>query len=198
MPAVWLIRHAPAAGNIAGVYMGQRDGEPGAEGLVLAAALAGTVAADTVFTSPLRRAALTAAAIFPDHEIIDDVRLVERHLGDWQGCAKTQILAQQPEVFTSAGTLDLRATPPGGESLPALCARVHAVLSELAVRPDDERIAVVAHNGVLRIARVLLGLMEVDEASVMTEPYAEPARVSVDATTLRALTTVDTDTRSGR
>ncbi|MCW3014474.1 MAG: hypothetical protein JWO02_1566 [Solirubrobacterales bacterium] len=186
MPAVWLIRHVPAAGNIGGTFMGQLDGEPDANSLVQAAALAGTVDADAVLASPLRRAALTAAAIFPGRAIIHDVRLAERHLGRWQGRTKTQVREEQPGAFTTAGTLDLRVTPPGGEPFDALCARVHAVLVELARQPADERIAVVAHNGVLRTARVLLGLMAVEEASVTPERFAEPALVQVDAATLRA------------
>jgi broad specificity phosphatase PhoE len=187
VPAVWLIRHAPAAGNIGGTFMGRLDGQPDADGLTQAATLAGTVGADAVLASPLCRAALTAAAIFPCHAIAHDERLAERHLGAWQGRVKAQVREEQPEAFTPAGTLDLRVTPPGGEPFEALCARVHAVLAELAARPADERIAVVSHNGVLRTARILLGLLSVEQASVTPEPFAQPSRVQVDPTTVRAL-----------
>lgn len=187
VPAVWLIRHAPAAGNIGGTFMGRLDGEVDADGLVQAATLAGTIGADAVHASPLRRAALTAAAIFPGHAITHDERLAERHLGAWQGRVKTQVRRHQPEAFTATGTLDLRVTPPGGEPFEVLCTRVHAVLAELAARPTDERIAVVAHNGVLRTARVLLGLLSIDEASVTPERFAQPSLVQLDPTTLRTV-----------
>lgn len=179
MPDVWLIRHAPAAGNIGGTFMGQLDGEPDPGGLARAAALAGTVDADVVLTSPLRRAALTAAALFPGHARVEDPRLMERHLGAWQGRVKTEVAAEQPEAFTATGTLDLRVTPPGGESFGALQARVGAVLAEIAAHPDGTTVALVAHNGVLRTARVLLGLLDVDTASRTPERFAEPDRVAV-------------------
>lgn len=184
MPDVWLVRHAPAAGNIEGTFMGQLDGEPTAEGLARAAALAGTIAADVVLSSPLRRAALTAAAIFPDRAITHDPRLRERHFGRWQGRVKAQVAAEQPEAFTAAGTLDLTVTPPGGEPFEVLQARVGAVLAELAARPDGVTVALVAHNGVLRTARVLLGLLGVEEASGTPERFAHPDLVRVDAAAL--------------
>lgn len=159
--------------------MGQLDGEPDAAGLEAAAALAGTVAADRVLSSPLRRAALTAAAIFPDAAIEHDPRLMERHLGAWQGQVKTAVREHRPEAFTATGTLDLRVTPPGGESFDALCARVGAVLAQIATGPEAETVAVVAHNGVLRTARYLLGLLDIETASATAEQFARPSQVTV-------------------
>lgn len=179
MPALWLIRHAPAAGNIGGTFMGQLDGEPDRDGLLRAALLAGTIDADVVLSSPLRRAALTADAIFPGHEITRDARLMERHLGTWQGRVKADVQAERPDAFTDAGTLDLRVTPPAGESYVALQARVAAVLSDVAAHPDTTTVALVAHNGVLRTARVLLGLLDVETASRTPERFAEPDRVRI-------------------
>lgn len=191
MPAVWLIRHAPAAGNVSGTFMGRLDGEVQADALAAAATLAGTIEARTVRSSPLRRAALTAQAIFPRHPIAFDDRLAERDLGTWQGRAKAEVRAEQPDVFTAAGTLDLRVTPPDGEPFEALCARVHAVLSDAAATADDGTpVALVAHNGVLRTARVLLGLLTVEVASRTPEPFAQPSLVQVDATTLRTSATL--------
>jgi alpha-ribazole phosphatase len=184
VPDVWLIRHAPAAGNLDGRFMGRLDVPVDPEGLTAARALEGTVPAAVVWSSPLRRAANTAVAIFPDHDIRLDERLVERHFGDWQGRSKAEVRAERPDAFTTTGTLDLGVTPPGGESLQDLCARVLAVLAELAGGPEDEPVALVAHNGVLRTARILLGLLDVQAASVTPEPFAQPALVRVTAATL--------------
>ena len=184
MPGVWLIRHAPARENLEGTFMGRLDGEPDPAGLELAATLAGTIDAGVVLCSPLRRAALTAAAIFPHRAIAHDERLAERHLGNWQGRAKAEVRAECPAAFTDAGTLDLRVTPPGGEAFDALAARVHAVLREIAARPAEDRVAVVAHNAVLRTARILLGLTDVETASRTPEQFARPDLVVVDARAL--------------
>jgi probable phosphoglycerate mutase len=179
VPDLWLIRHAPAAGNIGGTFMGQLDGEPDAAGLRQARALAGTVDADVIWSSPLRRAALTASALFPERAIVHDPRLMERDLGAWQGRVKDDVRNEQPEAFTAAGTLDLRVTPPGGEPFTALRARVRAVLADAAAQPPGVRVALVAHNGVLRTARVLLGLLSVEEASRTPERFAQPDRVAL-------------------
>ena len=187
MADVWLIRHAPAAENIGGIFMGRRDGEPDRDGLRRAALLAGTIEADVVLSSPLRRAALTAQAMFPAHDVAYDPRLAERHLGQWEGRVKADIRRKHPEAFTEVGTLDLRLTPPGGESFDELRDRVAAVLRDIALRPPSERVAVVAHNGVLRTMRVLLGQLDVDEASRRTERFAEPDPVVVDARALASL-----------
>jgi broad specificity phosphatase PhoE len=184
MPDVWLIRHAPAAANIGGTFMGQLDPEPDAAALAEAVASLGDIAADVVLSSPLRRAALTATALFPARTITVDDRLAERHLGDWQGRVKSQVRAECPDAFTQRGTLDLRLTPPAGEPWEAFQARVRAVLLEIAVLPADRRVALVSHNGVLRAARVLLGQVDVQTASRMVEPFARPDRIVVDAAAL--------------
>lgn len=184
MAGAWLIRHAPAAANMEGRFMGQLDPEPDAEALAAAAAIAGSVAADTVLSSPLLRASMTAAALFPGRRIGHDDRLAERHLGDWQGRDKAQVRAEAPEAFTERGTLDLRVTPPAGESWEDFQARVRAVLLQIAARPAGDRVAVVAHNGVLRTARVLLGHVDVQTASRMTEPFAQPELIVIDAASL--------------
>ncbi len=193
MPDVWFIRHAPAAGNLDGRFMGRLDVPVDPEGLTRARALEGTVAADLVISSPLRRAANTAVAIFPDHDIRLDERLAERDFGAWQGRPKAEVRAERPDAFTDAGTLDLTVTPPGGESLADLVARVHAVLAEIAQGPEDRTVALVAHNAVLRTARILLRLLTVEQASVTPEPFAQPALVRVDATTLGAGADVTND-----
>lgn len=187
MPSLWLIRHAPAAGNVGGVFMGQVDAPPQAEGIATAAGLAGTVPADRVWASPLQRAAQTADVLFPDHDVVLDDRLMERHLGTWQGRVKDEVRAEQPSAFTTAGTLDLTVTPPGGESFDALQARVAAVLRDVAAVPEGEVVALVAHNGVLRTARVLLGLLDVATASATPERFAQPDLVAVDRDRLRGI-----------
>ena len=164
--------------------MGQLDAEPDPAGLKQAASLAGTIDADVILCSPLRRASLTAAAIFPGREVTYDDRLMERHLGDWQGRGKADVRVERPDVYTEVGTLELSITPPGGESWAALQARVRAVLDEIASLPADWRVALVAHNGVLRTARVLLGQVDVARASRMAEPFARPDLVVVEASAL--------------
>ncbi|MEJ7797643.1 MAG: histidine phosphatase family protein [Solirubrobacteraceae bacterium] len=185
MPDVWLIRHAPAVENLSGTFMGQLDAEADARALTQLAALAGTIAADVVLSSPLLRAARTAAALFPDHAITHDTRLAERHLGDWQGRVKAQVRAERPDAFTERGTLDLCVTPPGGEPWSAFAARVDAIMREIAAWPADRRVALVAHNGVLRTVRVLLGQVDVAMASRMTEPFTRPDVIVIDAAALR-------------
>jgi broad specificity phosphatase PhoE len=176
--ALWLIRHAPTPDNHDGVIMGQRDPEPTHTGLREAAALcaAGGPLEDVSFaqavSSDARRAVKTATAIAPRAALRLDERLRERHLGDWEGQDKRIVCAEHPGAFTDGGAVRLDAVLPGAESLDDLMRRVHAAISELADAPRP--LLVVAHNGSLRVAMVLLGLTDFATASAASLPHLSP------------------------
>ncbi|WP_170285841.1 alpha-ribazole phosphatase family protein [Propionivibrio limicola] len=97
-----------------------------------------------VFSSPLQRARRLAEAIH--HEVEFDARLAEIHFGEWEG---------QPWDSIDRALLDawandiLRFTPPGGEPVARLQARVVDFVSSLRER-NLPRVALVTHAGVIR------------------------------------------------
>ncbi len=160
------VRHAETAWNRKKLFMGTLD-VPLAPGAL--DRLPPAIKADVVVCSPLTRARATAAALFPGREIVCDVRLRERHMGEWEGRSKADVRARHPELFPG-GHLDVRITPPSGESLAALLARVRSFLAEL--QPADgsgPSVVAVTHNGWIRAAQHVLGTAALDRF------HAEPA-----------------------
>jgi alpha-ribazole phosphatase len=135
---IHLIRHAEPA--VSGVLLGRIDvpllAPPSASKLVVA----------SVFSSPLRRAYDTAAALFPDQPVTIVEDLAEVSLGEWDGLAWADIERRDPKL--AAKKLDnwFGVTPPGGEDYTALQGRAAAALRTIdaARRPT----AVVAHLGI--------------------------------------------------
>jgi probable phosphoglycerate mutase len=101
-----------------------------------------------VVSSPLLRARDTAAAIADasGHEVDDDERLTELHYGEWDGVR----IAELPDGAFARWRADLEFSPPGGESLPTVRARVVPCVEELL---DREGIVVaVSHVSPIKAA----------------------------------------------
>jgi broad specificity phosphatase PhoE len=165
MPLV-AVRHAETVWNRERVFMGGLDVAPAPDGLARASAL--SLPADRVFTSPLRRATCTAAALFPELRAVADDRLRERGMGEWEGRGKDEVRREHPEAFPG-GHLDVTLTPPGGESLDDLVARVAAFLDDVAPLARASDVVVVTHNGWIRAAQYLAG------EAVLAAFHATPA-----------------------
>ncbi|MFC8347427.1 histidine phosphatase family protein [Streptomyces sp. NPDC057280] len=107
------------------------DGWPlDASGLRGAKAAAGTLpTAHRVCSSPTVRCRETAGALGLD--ALDAPELAALDTGRWRGSTLAEVGAAEPEALTR-WLSDPEATPHGGESVAALCARVGAWLDALA------------------------------------------------------------------
>ncbi|HZJ25644.1 MAG TPA: histidine phosphatase family protein [Acidimicrobiia bacterium] len=128
-----LVRHGQTAVNSEGRLQGRVDAPLTELGRDQAARLGVLVAPSRprlVVASPLARARATAEAIAEAAGVATveiDERLTELHYGDWDG----QRIADLPEGTFSRWQADVGFAPPGGESLPALRARVVPCIEEL-------------------------------------------------------------------
>lgn len=150
MKTVYFVRHAESEGNARGILTGQLD---------LPLTLAGEAAAreaskhwqrirpQVVYCSALRRAQQTGRLLFPNASIRIDSRLNERHFGAWHGRAKADLQRLHPEAFLRNGRLAPDYTPPSGEPLADLQARLQSFLSGVASAPE-ETVACVTHAGI--------------------------------------------------
>jgi broad specificity phosphatase PhoE len=171
-PTLWLVRHAPTRDNLDGVIMGQGDPDALVDGLDRAARLLRGVPIAFAVSSDARRAQATARAIVPDLPLCLDARLRERSFGEWEGRSKAELRATHPDALTATGAVRLDADLPGLEPLSALCARVRAALADL--RDLRHPVLVVAHNGPLRVAMILLALADLDDAARTSFPHLSP------------------------
>src|SRR6185436_12672354 len=87
MTRLVILRHAPTAWNRDKRLQGRTDVALDEEGVAVAARwkIDPDWASYRILSSPLQRARMTAAILFPDAEIGVDSRLVEMDFGGWEG-----------------------------------------------------------------------------------------------------------------
>ena len=151
MTRLVLIRHGETDWNVEGRYQGQANPPLNARGRAQARRLAEElrgVGLDVLYSSPLRRALQTAQVIaetlgLPLHI---EPRLMEINQGDWEGCLRSEIAARYPDLFRRWETEPWEVTPPGGESLAQVQARVYAALDEILARHPRQCVGLVTHR----------------------------------------------------
>lgn len=185
MKTIYLVRHGETQANRDGVFRGRGEAPLSPAGLKQAEELRAHFAdlgVQRVFSSPLQRAAATAAACFPGRAVELQELVNNLDLGRWAGRRKKEIAAEEPELWRRWLEEPERMSFPGGESLAAVKARTRAFNLVLAAAPE-ERIAVVSHRSVLKaLLAEALGLGEqwfwkfhLDNAS-LTVLLHEPVR----------------------
>jgi broad specificity phosphatase PhoE len=146
-----LIRHGETDWNVEGRYQGQADPPLNARGLAQAGELAEKLAGsglDLIYTSPLLRAAQTAEIIarrlgIPIHP---ELRLMEIHQGDWQTRLRAEIESLYPELFRLWQSDPWKVSPPQGERLSEVQARVDAAIDQIIARHPGMRVGIVTHR----------------------------------------------------
>ena len=158
------VRHGATEWSQARRFAGSRDIPLTAQGRLqaeaVAQALAGT-AAVAVYTSPLERARTSAEVIAKPHRLepIIEPGFREMAFGTWEGLTRDELVARFPvDAGTWASSPHL-VSPPRGEPLPAVAARVRAALAAVVQRHRGETIILVSHAIVTRlIVLAALGL----------------------------------------
>lgn len=107
---------------------------------------------DALYSSPLERTMETAEALGIDRGLPVHRRecLIEVDFGEWTG--KTFAELDGRADWQAFNTRRSAAVVPGGESAPAVQARIVSCLQELHARHPAETIAVVSHADVIRAA----------------------------------------------
>lgn len=144
-----LVRHGRTELNAAGLLQGRVDPPLDAHGRAQAAALAALPVlrdAARVVCSPLLRARETAAALGP--AVTVDGRWVELDYGEWDGRPFAEVTAEEWARWRA----DPAWSPPGGESLASVGARVRPALAELATEAAETDVVVVTHVSPIKAA----------------------------------------------
>ena len=144
------LRHAPTAWNRDKRLQGRTDVALDEEGVAVAARwnVDPEWAGYRILSSPLQRARMTAAILFPDAEIGVDRRLIEMDFGAWEGKRLADLRAEPDGDAAAREALGLDFKAPGGESPRAVQARLEPLLARLAElrRPT----VLVTHKAVIR------------------------------------------------
>ena len=157
----WLIRHALVEENARAILYGVMD-VPLCETTLLEQApmyraLAQRLPRPAAWAvTPLSRTRRTAEAIFragyPPVEPQIEPGLIEQSLGEWQGLPHADLPARLALPKHAFWPLAGAETPPGGESMAEVIARVGVSLERLADTHDDQNVVIVSHGGAIRAA----------------------------------------------
>jgi broad specificity phosphatase PhoE len=153
---VLLVRHAETAWNRERRYQGWQDTQLSQAGRAQAEAAGRLLAAEplaAVWSSPLRRARETAAAIATPHglPVRVDEAFREMGFGQWEGLSTEEVRARFPGAHRAWLETPHLAIVPGAESLVEVRERVRTGLGLLRGAHEDQRICVVSHGITSRV-----------------------------------------------
>jgi probable phosphoglycerate mutase len=154
-----LIRHGETEWNVIGRYQGQADPPLNARGMDQAYQLVDAIRGaglDVLISSPLQRSQQTAQVLadalnVPLHL---ESRLMEIHQGDWQERLRAEIAELYPDLFRRWETEPWQVTPPEGESLQQVQARVYAAVDDILAQHQGSCIGLVIHRIPIALIRM--------------------------------------------
>ncbi len=147
---LYIVRHGQTTWNVQKRMQGRLDSSLTKKGVEDAKRLRDYLADthfDEVISSPSGRAYTTAKLIRPNEtNIITDPRLMEIHLGKWQGKTEDEIYREFPSEYDYYWNAPERYDNDGGETFTDLMARVEDFLQEIERMDDDGRVLMVTHG----------------------------------------------------
>ena len=174
MTTFFLIRHAHCDGVGEVLWGRRRDVHLNEHGKSAARELAQRVAEnrlDAIYSSPLERAVETAVEIancsrkYPLN--ISD-QLNELDYGEWTGATIEHL--QDDPVWRRFNTVRSRTPIPGGETILHAQARIAGELKRLALKRVNERVAIVSHADMIKIALAYFANLDIDRLDHLNLP----------------------------
>ena len=151
MTRVYLVRHGTTEDNRRGIFQGSRDTDLGEQGLRQADLLAERfkgMHVDVVYSSPLKRAKVTAEKIASFHDLtpIIDQRLKEQNCGLLEGKTGRENQEIYPETIYNMTFQPAKFCPPGGETSRDVYNRISEAINEIAEKNPNKDVVVVSHG----------------------------------------------------
>lgn len=177
---IHLVRHGESEWNAAGRVQGAGRAAPGLTDLGwqqaddVAEQLVRLVPEGCVcLSSDLLRARQTGGMVARrlGVPLVTDPRLRELDFGTYEGCSKSDVLPGGRTIQQAIMQLweEPERRAPGGESVADLVRRVGSCLADALLAYPQRVVVVVAHGGVLRVARAALGTVD---AAIRLGPVA--------------------------
>lgn len=161
---IYLVRHCQSMGNIEYRFQGRYDAEispEGAKQLELLGLRFRNEPIDMIYTSPLKRARMTAEAIgkYHDISIIEEPGFLEMNVGDLENRSLKELAMEYPETAQAWDKCPDLCVFPGGETMAQVYARANAALDKVIADNPGKTVVVTTHGGVLRniFARIAFG-----------------------------------------
>jgi len=200
MTTLTLVRHGESVWNSERRIQGSLDPELSSRGRQQAGLLVAhlgvhlSAGVAAVYTSPLRRAAQTAARIAEACRLpaIADPELREMFLGELEGKTVGEIQAAFPGFYERWIEDPVAFPAPGGEDLKAFERRVVGAVERLQANHDGADLVVVSHGGVIKaIICHALGL-DIRHLFRLKQDNTAVNRIQLDGASRRVLLLNDT------
>ena len=165
MTRIYLIRHCQSMGNIEHKFLGQYDADispAGEKQLELLGLRFRNEPIDVIYTSPLKRARMTAQAIAKYHndiEVIDEPGFIEMNVGELENRSLKELALNYPETAEKWDRYPDLCEFPGGETMAEVYERVNRALDRVIAENPGRIVVITTHGGVLRnlYARIQFG-----------------------------------------
>ena len=162
---VYLIRHCQSMGNIEHKFQGQYDADispAGEKQLELLGLRFRNEPIDVIYTSPLKRARMTAQAIAKYHndiDVIDEPGFIEMNVGELENRSLKELALNYPETAEKWDKSPDLCEFPGGETMAEVYERVNRALDRVIAENPGRTVVITTHGGVLRnlYARIQFG-----------------------------------------
>ncbi|HHV41362.1 MAG TPA: histidine phosphatase family protein [Clostridiaceae bacterium] len=156
---IYLTRHGKTYLNARKIMQGLIDSELSEQGMEEAERLAAQLAdleLDAVYTSDLKRAAVTAEIVAAGQKnrvpVIKDLRLREINSGQFQGLSYEECARLDPLNWELAETNPLEYHPPGGEPGLLIQQRMQKAFDEIVEKYPGGKVLVVSHGFSIKAA----------------------------------------------
>lgn len=156
MPTIYLLRHGETSMNADGNrYCGRTDIGLTEKGMAQAEEVRNQlkhIIIDQVYASPLQRAYTTAKIASGNKKVIVDERLIEVDFGLWEGKTREEFIAEDASVWNAWCSNPAISKAGGtGETAGEIVTRVNSFFEDMVKKHANEKIVVVAHNGINRL-----------------------------------------------
>ncbi|PCJ90188.1 MAG: histidine phosphatase family protein [Porticoccaceae bacterium] len=175
-----VLRHGACEGGE--IYRGSIDVELSPEGWQqMNAAVDALGNWQRVMTSPLARCHQFAERYASNATLPFEVdnRFREIGFGEWEGRQVKEVWQSEPDLIRAYYDNPASATPPAGEPILDVQARIVSAWESLLGRYTGERILLVVHSGVIRLLLAHLLKMPLTSISTLDVPYACITRLKV-------------------
>ena len=149
---LYFMRHTTTEMNQYKVWSGRTDCDITPEGVALAKKNFSYTSHDFdhFYCSTLKRTKQTLDAIIPYQTPIIDERIIERDFGDWEGLPYSIIDDKTIELYIQG-----KVQPPNGETYQEVKERLISFVEDMFKQYQNQRILVVTHATIVRMARDL-------------------------------------------
>ncbi len=149
------VRHGETAANRENIFRGRMDFPLNENGIEQAKCLADELLRfhiDTIYSSPLSRAAATAKPIAKAQklDVVIEDGITNISLGEWEGVPHTEIAKKFPQEYHLWRTEPEKLNIPNGESLSDVQRRSVETIDRIVKKHRNSTVAIVSHRAVLK------------------------------------------------